>query len=349
MSKKKVTIKEVAKAANVGISVVSYILNNTPGKTITPETRQRVLDAVQQLNYVPNAMAQSMRTQRIQNIGLVHTWEMTKEAFVNVLNGIVEVLERRGYSLTLCSIDHDHLEQSHFVKYYQQRKIEGVLFISHPSQAHREQAYIACLQKYGIPYVVMMGTHAHPSSNMIHLNYRHTAYLAAQYFAQGGHQRIGYVLSLDYQRKMPLETEERFQGYRQALADYHLETNEDFVLAIDLEKPDGDQMKIRDYLTRRMKEAGITALVAYKAITAVAVMKQAAQAGIRIPTDCPLIAANHENFASYLHPPLTTVEFPMAEVGRKGAETLLQVIEQPNLAPAQITYSGTLTLRDSHL
>ena len=347
MATKKPTIKDVAKEANVGISIVSYVLNNTPGRSIPNETKQRVFDAVKRLNFVPNAAARSMRTQKVMNVGLISTWDITNDSFTAMLQGIVDTLDQRGYTLTIGNIEKHNMEQSNVLKHYSQNKIEGILFMSHPSRVEEEEIYIHAFQKLAIPFVLLSGMSKDPMINSISLNYYQTSYLAAEQLIKLGHRHIGYLYSIDMERLMPEEVAARFNGYKAAMRTHELAIAEDAILKIDMDDMAWSDQEMIRYLQETRTTCGITAIVSYKTRYAAALMNIAIDCGVNIPKELSIISANYQSMAPFLYPSLSTVQFPLYEVGSKGAEILLQTIEGNQQTPMQMMYAGVLCSRGS--
>ena len=126
---KKATIKDVAKEAGVSISVVSYILNNTPGQSFTDETRKRVISAAKKLNYTPNYIAKGMRSRRSMNIGIVLYWNISDVIVNEMLKGISKITEKYDYNIVLC-LPSENKNQFSYIDAFKQRQVDGIIFVS---------------------------------------------------------------------------------------------------------------------------------------------------------------------------------------------------------------------------
>jgi len=243
---KSATIKDVAKKAGVSISVVSYVLNNNPNVSISDETRTRVLDAAKSLNYKPNSIARSMRTNKSMVIGLATFWDVSDSVFTDVLKGVDSVAERNGYSVTYCNI-RNSFNGLKITELYNQRQIDGVILLLHvdPAKSFSEIQFINNIKQSGIPAVIIDGSTEDPDMSYVYIDYYGTSYTAVNYLYKLGHRKFCYMLP-DINEIHNIQAVQRINGYKDALknlnlVDYGLYFNQDSVHDIvNLIKPDSN-------------------------------------------------------------------------------------------------------------
>lgn len=303
----KITIKDVAKEAGVSISVVSYVLNHSKEKSISEETKQRVLAAAKRLNYIPNRIASGMRNKKSMSIGLVSYWDIEGSIFMKMLSGIYETASKSGYSVVFCSPESGR-EDFSYLDYFRNRTVDGIIFIS-PYEARGlidEVAHINRMKEAGSPFIMINGRLNLPDVNYINIDFYGSAYLATKYLIEKGHKDITFVapLSAGY-----TEIKQRQAGYRFAMKESCLQEN------------------ICDITDASKQLNKLKAIVADKSGAAHNIMVQALKQGVSIPNDLAIIACNTEPYSEFLFPPLSTVKIPAKEIGALAAKRLLSAIK----------------------
>jgi LacI family transcriptional regulator len=336
MPAKRTTIKDVAKLAEVSIGVVSFVLNNTPGQSIPEGTRQRIIEAARQLNYTPNAIARGMRTKQSKAIGLVSFWDITEHAFIEILNGVYSVADRNDYTVVLCNLKQRN-EKFNYIELFNRQQVDGIIFIS-PYNLQKnfcEIEHVNSLIEHGIPSVVLYGHTNHEGMNYINVNHYSTTYQAAKYLLKLEHKKIGYILPSDNEAQDAATR--RFQGFVDALGEYAIEVDRRYIFKLE----DTDRI-----IKMICNNEGPSGIVAYKCDYAQRFLGTMISAGISVPEQISLIAANNEPYARYLYPPLTTVQIPFSEMGEKAAELLLNNFNN-KIIQSISEVEGKLCIRDS--
>ena len=307
------TIKDVAKEANVSISVVSYVLNNTSGVSISDDTKERVRAAAEKLHYVSNRFARGLREQKSMCIGIVPYWNFDVSIFMEMLDGINREATANGYRIILCTANGD--QDFDYLDCFHTKTIDGAVFIAphEGSVTVDERIHIQAMQEHRLPFVIINGHTNAENVRYINFDFYGSAYTAATALIQKGFRDITYITpDSDY-----LENRERLRGYREAMADCHLTPH----------------ICLTDELANQLQT--FRAVVTNKADTAHAVMKEALKQGKRIPEDFVLIAANTESYCGYLFPSLSSVKIPARELGGNAVKALLGILQgkTPPLPP----------------
>ena len=191
--RKRVTARDVAEAAGVTATTVSYVLNNVPNQTISPETRQRVLQAAKALKYVPNVAARSLRSRQSLCVGVVLKKNLTHPRFNQMLQGIQQTLNANGYNLMLCGA-HKKTESGYpdYLHIYLEQRIDGILFLAeenHPPDAAAKQ----CILENHIPFVAFDCQEQAPGYSTVDLDYEESAFTVAQTMLSRCRKTLFYV------------------------------------------------------------------------------------------------------------------------------------------------------------
>lgn len=312
MDRRRITSYDVARAAGVSQTTVSFVLNDVEAANISDETRQRVLVAAEQLGYVPNAAARALGRGRTQTIGIVIT--TLSDPFIGSLVQTVESAARdHGYDLILASSADIPDREIAAVEMLQSRQVDGVIVASSRVGA----LYQERLQRLRVPVVLINSLVQHKGQYMLSIGVdnRHGGYLATSHLIQRGHRRIAYVASpTDRGDDM-----ERMAGYRAALVEAGLGFDPSLVVQ-GTGRPGGGQ---RALPRLRSLDPLPTAAFCYNDMTAIGLMAAARSVSLSLPEDLAIVGFDDIIFARFTHPPLTTIAQPIVHLGRGAVERVL--------------------------
>ncbi len=339
MKKRKITSRDVAREAGVSQTTVSFVLNNTPGVTLKPETREAVLKAIKKLNYQPNSQARSMKTARANSIGLLSMWDAQSFVFPPVMQGLQSVCTKNNYSITFCTGKETSHEMPDYVEYYLQNRIDGLVFISYVGVDLSKQIYT--LNKNKIPFVSIIGGMEIPEVNSINVNLYEGAYKATEHLIEQGYTKIMYIKpdgDLNWGEKR------RIEGYKQALSDNSINWQD-----IRTIKADNQKMQIAEMIEFLSQSEKPDAIVACHSYWGYIVITAALKYGLEIPDQLGVIACDHDIFAPYVATPLSTADIPLYDMGVKAGEVLFKLFKDPCSPCEKIEMQGSLSIRESTL
>lgn len=309
---KRPTIKNVAKLAGVSTAVVSYVLNNTPGKTLPDQTRVKVREAARMLHYIPNNAARSMRSEKSMLIGLVTFWETDNSFFTGILRGILDKANELGYSVCICS-NSRHSDSLDYLRLFLQNHVDAILFVAPLEKVpgYNESIHLNKIRDYMIPCVVINGLSYQPGVHSVHIDFVQIGYAATEYLVKRGHRNIVFAQSPDDTHRL---TEMREQGYFQCLRDYDIPQMEKCVY-----RP-GEIPDLMEQVASG--DCKVTAMVANKSDIAHDILNIAYKKRMSIPEKLSVIAANTHAYSAFLFPALTTVSLPTYEIGSAAVRIL---------------------------
>lgn len=315
-----VNIKEVAKAAGVSASTVSRVLTgNIP---VSADTRVRVMDAVEKLNYQPNACAQGLKGGRLRTIGLVIP-NIRNLVFPAAIRGIEDEAGKHGYTLVLCNTDEDIDKERFYIDSLRRRLIDGFIF----STARPGHEYLLDLPSEGVP-VVFLIRQLGESVDSVVLDNEDGAYQATKYMISRGLNQIALINgALD----LPLYLQ-RYKGYLRALKEAGLAEPDRMVVHGASGWEDG-YLVMKDMLIHDHKPDGVLASSDPKAM---GVIRAIRDMGMKVPQDISVMGFDNLDFSSMIDPPLTTVAQPFYEMGIRACRRLIQLIEKGRCEKAQM-------------
>ncbi|GIW00234.1 MAG: LacI family transcriptional regulator [Roseiflexus sp.] len=331
----KATIKQVAQRAGVSVATVSYVLNGAG--VVTDETRQRVLDAIAELNYQPQYAARSMRG-RSHTLGVTlpsHPGRLAEPALAEVLSGLADAAAARGYFLLLATAGADQDETELCLSLARSRRVDGLVLLDMLVDDPRAQALAAA----GIPHVCAGPPPAGIDSPSVVIDMRAAAVDAVRHLLSLGHRRIGLI-------QLPSDlavSESIVEGYRQALTDAGLPFDPTLVVESGRTEEDGYQAMTELLATSRAP----TAVLAGSDELAFGAMHALNDARLIVGRDVALVGLDDLPLAAHVNPPLTAVRQPRRAQGQQLAILLDDAIMKRNASLRMVTLSARLIIRRS--
>ncbi len=306
------TIHDVALEARVGIGTVSRVVNNRP--RVKPETRERVLAAIDRLHYKPDPIARSMISKRTNSIGVIVPF-FTRPFFMEVLHGVETVSARLGRELVLYNVETDAQRDRYFSELSMRGKVDGVLLVSlTPDDA------ISCrLKDSGLP-VVLIDAYS-PMFTSLVVNNVEGAYQAVKCLIERGHRRIGFINGEIEGNFKFNQANDRLIGVHRAFGEGGLLFEPELMLTSEWSRVGGKQAALRLLTQQELP----TAIFAASDMQAIGVLEAAKELGIAIPEQLSVMGFDGIEVSELLE--LSTVRQPMQEMGEVGAARLVELID----------------------
>jgi DNA-binding LacI/PurR family transcriptional regulator len=321
------TLKDIAKKCGVSTATVSYVVNNS-GQKVLPATRDRVLEAVAELGYQPNAYARALKGFRTKVIGVVFphvTVPLTNVYFGPVLEGIItQATERRMATMLLTGFTWEETEQG------AEREFSGICDGFLLIAPRRDSQFARDLAKSGVPLICVGTQVAEPSVSSVDADNYAGGKLATEHLLELGHRRIGMILteenaspsSFGKSEQLMWSAQERLHGYRDALRAWGLEPDPNLTAIIS-----GDPVASRFAVRRLLLQHKPTAVFGCNDGAAYRTVEVCRELGIRVPQDLSVIGFDDISNAATFDPPLTTIRQPISGIGSNAVEMLCAQIE----------------------
>ncbi|HOJ92469.1 MAG TPA: LacI family DNA-binding transcriptional regulator [Dictyoglomaceae bacterium] len=306
-NKRKVTLKDIAKAAEVSVSAVSFALNNKG--SLNPETKTKILKVAQELGYIPEKEFKKTYT-----IGLVIS-DVTNPFYPAVITGVESVLLKHEYSLFLCNTDYDPNLGCTSIKRFIDRNVDGAIIMTN----RLDDSTIELLKLHNIPVVVFDRSIEGLDVSGLLVDFQSGISEAVTHLVNLGHTDIAIITG-----PLDLETAQaRLRAFKMALKRYHIELSEDRIVEGDFKMKSGEEA-MRKVLKMDPRP---TAVFVSNDMMAIGALREAQNQGVKVPEEISIVGLDDIMMSSYVNPPLTTVVFPQQEVGSKAAELILKYIE----------------------
>ncbi|MGE8206579.1 LacI family DNA-binding transcriptional regulator [Heyndrickxia sp. NPDC080065] len=332
-----VTIKDVARAAQVSPSTVSRVIADNP--RISEETKKRVREAMEELGYHPNFQARSLVVKSTNTIGIIMPNSATQvfenPFFPEVLRGISLIAHDHKYGIYLSTgATQDEIFEE-VVQMVQGRRVDGIILL----YSKTDDKIMKYLLDEEFPFTVI----GRPYLNAERITYVdndniYTTKQITDYLINLGHQNISFVgVNLEV-----VFTLDRLEGYRQALLEAGLPYDEKNIVYEDSLKDGKDVIK---KLLSSSKPP--TALVVTDDFVAIELMSYVEELNIQVPEDLSIVSFNNIMLAKHLRPPLTSVDIDIFQLGIEAANCLIEKVKNPETLPKRITIPAKMIERKS--
>ena len=314
----KLTIKDIAERCGVSVSTVSRVLNNHPD--VSKTARDKVMEVVKEVHYVPNSSARDLVKTKSDAIGLVVRGR-GNPFFAEVIRAIEERVAQAGYSLVLHQISTKDDELLAGAGLSRSKKLRGLILLG--GRFDYDPEIIAAMS---VPFVCCTYTNSFGSLDRgdyssVYIDDEEEAYRATKILIEQGHRKIAGLFGGIGDRSI---SELRYHGYCKALADHGIELDESLVVGLDEFSMDAAYRGMNRLLDRR---EDFTAVFAVADSLAVAAMKAMHEHGKRVPEDYSVIAIDGIEMSNYSIPTLTTLVQPKEQLGVEAVGILLDMLE----------------------
>lgn len=317
---RRATLADVASRAGVSAVTVSRALRNPD--LVSDALRLRIESAVGELAYIPNQMASALASAQTDTIGVVVP-SLTNGVFGDYLRGIHDVFTPRGFQVLVLNTRYSPIEEEKAIATLLGRHPEAMIVAGIDQTDHARRL----LEQSGVPVVQTMELTTDPIDINIGFSHIDAGYEATKHLLGLGHRRIGMV-----EARLDARTLRRLQGYRRAMEETGIDTTD--LIASSVHR---STVKLGSELFEHLLETApdIDAVFCCNDDLALGVLFACQRRNIRVPLDISILGFNDLDFAAGAYPALSSVATPRLEMGERAAETILRIIREPKLRPAE--------------
>lgn len=330
-----VTIKDISEKCSLSVAAVSKALNGRPG--IGPEKAELVRRTAQEMGYFPNAAAQTLKTNRSMNIGILFKNIMAHEYFSVILEGIRDTAERRGYDITfLSNVTGEH----GYYQHAKRRQCDGVIIVQ-PGYSEDDHAQARRLAESELPVVAI--DDVFPGRATVTGDNVESAEEIVRYLYGMGHTRIAFIHGEDGD-----VTRQRLAGFYRACRDLGLQVPDEYVIPARYQEPADSGLATRRLLQCRIRP---TCIMYPDDIAYLGGQTELESQGLSVPDDISCFGFDGIRMTGVLRPSLATYRQNGWGIGARATEQLISAIEDPKCyVPGIITITGSIqpggTVRD---
>lgn len=332
-------MKDVAKKAGVSVGTVSNVINNT--RYVSPELTKRVLNAVDELNFVINPIASGLKGKRTKTIGLVAT-NITRVFYSHVINGMQKAANENGYTLSIYSTYNSHDAEKEAIERFRASMIDAIILDT--SANISEMDYFVGLSSLKmhdkrIPVMSMEVDLTQYGINSVFVNNMQASELATNHLIEKGCAKIVHIYGPDSSSL----SKERLIGYKRAIVNAGYAINNDYIVNGDFSHFSGYN-GINQFIKKNLPFDGIFAANDQMAIGA---CEAVLENGMRIPDDVKVIGFDNTFISSLITPSLTTINVPKDDMGYKAVSEIINILNNDNYPMKSICLETNLIVRHS--
>lgn len=323
-------IRDVAKKANVSNSTVSRVLSEHA--FVEPKTKERVLQAMKELNYRPHLAARFLKQGNSKMIGLLIP-DIMNPYYPELVKSIEQVAVKAGYSMILCETLGSAESESHFLKVLSSLFVDGIIFISSTNRIDHVKSYINTIP------IVFLNRSFDVTVPCININNEKASYDAINYLIAHGHKKISLLIN-NTERQY---NQERFSGAKKAFQEHGINDFGKYIMkSVDSVTGAYDE-------TSKLLEMGDkpTAIFLFNDYLAFGVYRAITKKGLSIPKDISVMGFDDTLQVQYLTPPLTTIRHPSAEHAQFIFDTLMKERAEPGKHKGITYFEGKIIERES--
>jgi LacI family transcriptional regulator len=311
----KITIKDVAKDAGVGLGTVSRAINGKPG--VSAKTRERILRSIEKLGYVPDLTAQSMRSNKYKNIAFFAN--VTNVAFSRISKGIQQRLDQLGYTLSFCDIGETDVSEK-IKSFLTGRKFDGII-LSLPREDDEELNIF--LRDLHTP-IVTLDRDISGLSGVVLIDYYSSVKRATEYLHSLGHHHIALLVGSHKIRP----TRVSIDAFKDVMTQKGYNDLDNQIYEGNITIESGQEL-MTDILPQ-IKSGNITALLIMNNQIFQGVLQVMRNHQLNYPDDVSIITVEDNELTKLLDPPITVIKRPLVEIGKSLSSLLIELIENPN-------------------
>lgn len=328
-------IREVAEAAQTSVATVSRTLQRP--EVVAPDTRKRVLEAIQRLGYTPNAQARILRTARTHTI-VALVWDISNPFFAEVIRGIEQVAHRNGYSVLLGDTQHSRAREQAYAALLATRQADGLITLL---------PHIPRIAMPGpLPIVNACEYVKDKAITSVYVDNVAAAHEATEYLVTLGHRRVAFISG-------PMTTPicvDRDKGYERALQKAGITRSPRLTALGDFSVESG----IRSAESLFAQGEKFTAIFCSNDEMAIGAIQAIKARGLKVPDDISVVGFDDIRFSRYTDPPLTTIAQPKEELGREAMTLLIEIMTgvatepRKRILPTQLVVRASAARPPSH-
>ena len=328
------TVRAVAKLAGVSPMTVSRVLN-TPER-VAEDTRQKVLRAIAELDYVPNRLARGLTSSHTSTLGLVVP-DVMNPFFTLVLRGAEAAARRAGYRLLVCDSENDPRREHEYLEDLVSYRVDGLLVA--PARESSKAGLLPLLRR-GYPFVLIDRSISDLDCDLVQSDNVAGARRLTEHLIAVGHRRIAHLVDSDDTST----GRERLQGYREALQAVGIEPSDSLLFHTSVDRI-GGYRAVQSMLAR---QPWPTAIFAVNNMTAVGAMEALRERGLGVPGDIGLVCFDDVEHLAVLSPFLTVMDQPAETFGTLAARMLVERVEgKAGSIGRRIVLQSQLIVRES--
>lgn len=330
-----VTIFDIAEKSGYSISTVSRVLNNSG--PVKEKTRERIMEIIEELNYVPNDIAQSLVRKSTKMLGIVVA-DINNPFYSQIVRGIEDETDKFGYNIILCNSDEKMVKEKKIIEILLKKQVDGIIFAGGRGKGKKYNNHIIKLSEK-IPVVLANEYLRGDNIYCVTCDKKKGAYLIVKHLIELGHKNIGFINGMnDYKPSI-----EKYEGYKKALKEAGIELQEDKIINSDYHMNGGYESA---KLLMRLPERP-TAIFAANDLMAIGAIKALKSMNFKVPEDVAVAGFDDIALNEYFDPTLSSVDQNLYKLGSQAVLLMDKIFKQSSDIKKKNILETVVKLRES--
>lgn len=328
-----ITIKEVAKRANVSISTVSRVINGS--KPVSDDVKKRVLEVIRETGYTPNPVARSLVMKKSRLIGVIIP-DVASFYIGEVLSAIEEISRTYDYDIILCNSYGEIDQELKYMEVLKSKQVEGIIFFANRLDKLHEEF----IEKNNIPVVMVNRCSDNESIYSVTIDHFKAVYDMTTYLIENGHKKIALIRNGKSNDVFGID---QLEGYKKALEEKDIDFNKGYIFNGNFQVE-----KAYQAVEKMIKDEELpTVIFATSDNMSMGVLNCLYDYGYEVPKDISVVGYYDTRMSVLLRPKLTTVSQPIYDMGAIAVRLLIKKIKGEKTADNLVILPHSLTVRDS--
>lgn len=324
----KVNMRDVANYAGVSVATVSHVINNT--RFVSEATRQRVMEAIQKLEYSPNVMARIFKTGKKNLIGFIVP-DIANRFFATIIEEVEAIIAQHNFNLIVANTKETKQREIENIHLLTSGIVDGLIVAS----TLEDFSEVEKIVPDNFPMVFIDRLLPHCPCDSVTISDYDSIYHGMESLIVGGHRKIGYIAGL----KRLSTTSERLKAYRQALSDYHLPQDEKLIQYTD------SMAKSTYACVDKLIADGCTAMIASNNVMTIDTLRYLNEHNIRVNQDISLIGYSGDEWAIDFFPNIDYISQPITSMGKLAGTQMIKRLANPQMNKKNIILYSALVKR----
>lgn len=329
MGAKKYTISDVANMLGVSRSTVSKAMTNSPG--VSKELRQKILDFIDQIGYTPNSIAQGLSKGKLNFIALI-LGDVRNPFYSELEFTIQKILNMNGYNVMMFNSEYEVEKELEYIAIAKQFNFAGLILLTAQDKQIQES-----FKNSDMSVVLVNRVLPDYKGDSVLIDNFKAGYIATMHLIEKGHNNIGFIRG----HNLSSASSQRYEGYLQALKNYHIALDERNILVSDLKMNTGYELG-KQFSCLENRPSG---MIIVNDLTALSFIQYCKEVGIRVPQDVSIVSFDNIVYSSLDGISLTTVSQHVKEMGEHAARLMLKQLKNPEATSERIILEPTLIVR----
>ncbi len=337
MSKQKVSLKDIARKAQVSTALVSYVLNGKQKEArIGEEIASKVKQIAHELNYQPNYLARSLRSGKTQTIGLIIA-DISNPFFASIARIIEDEAKQNGYTVIIGSSDENADKSRDLLAVLMNRQIDGFIIVSAENSAEQVQDLV----EKDIPFVLLDRYFPNIYTDFVSTDHYEAAYEGTSHLIANGYRRIGMIAY----RSAMYHMKERIRGYRESLNDNQVSFRKPWLREVNFSRT---EQEVRMAIDEQLKaKSSVDALIFASYGIAINGLKYLNELNLTVPDDLGVVSFGQAEGFDLYYCPITYLKQPIGLLGQTAVQLLVEKMNGQRRETAQILMKAELISRES--